>query len=207
MRAFIEFLKTTLPGGLSVIVATALFMILVMSCSSIRMTMTSRSILEEKLLVQGLEKALSGINIESIKGKRVTLNVVGLTKEDIPFAEEYFRIWLIKNGVRVVQDQHESDLSLRVLLNVLAVDNSETLFGTPQFTFLGIPIPAIAIYRNVRNRGRTELQMVTLDNKAETLVEEFPVGIGVAKYDRYTILFVISWTTTDLDIKPGEIEE
>ena len=194
-------------GGLSVIVATALFMILVMGCSSIRMTMTPRSILEEKLLVQGLEKALSGINIESIKGKRVTLNVVGLTKDDMPFAKEYFRIWLIKNGVRVVWDQNESDLSLRVLLNVLAVDNSETLFGTPQFTFLGIPIPAIAIYRNVRNRGRTELQMVTLDNKAETLVEEFPIGIGVAKYDRYTILFIINWTTTDLDIKPGEIKE
>jgi hypothetical protein len=194
-------------SGLSVIVVMALFTILMMSCSSVRMTMTSRSILEEKLLVQGLEKALSGINIASIKGKRVTLNVVGLTKDDMPFAEEYFRIWLIKNDVRVVRDQHESDLSLRVLLNVLAVDNSETLFGTPQFTFLGVPIPAIAIYRNVRNRGRTELQMVTLDNKAETLVEEFPVGIGVAKYDRYTILFIIGWTSTDLDIKPGEIED
>lgn len=194
-------------GGLRVIVATMLFMILVMSCSSVRMTMTPRSILEEKLLVQGLEKALSGINIESIKGKRVTLKIVGLTKDDMPFAEEYLRIWLIKNGVRVVRDQHESDLSLRVLLNVLAVDNSETLFGTPQFTFIGIPIPAIAIYRNVRNRGRTELKMVALDNKAETLVEEFPVGIGVAKYDRYTILFIIGWTSTDLNIKPDELKE
>ena len=169
--------------------------------------MTSRSILEEKLLVQGLDKALSSINIESIKGKRVTLNIVGLTEDDMPFAEEYVRIWLIKNGVRVVLNQHESDLSLRVLLNVLAVDNSETLFGTPQFTFLGVPIPAIAIYRNVRNRGRTELQMVALDNKAEMLVEEFPLGIGVAKYDRYTVLFIIGWTSTDLDIKPEEIEE
>ena len=194
-------------GGLGVIVATMLSLILVMGCSSVRMTMTPRSILEEKLLVHGLAKALSGINIESIKGKRATLNIVGLTKDDMPFAEEYVRIWLIKNGVRVVHGQHESDLSLRVLLDVLAVDNSETLFGTPQFIFLGIPIPAIAIYRNVRNRGRTELQMVALDNKAETLVEEFPLGIGVAKYDRYTILFIIGWTSTDLDLKPGEIEE
>jgi len=193
-------------GAFSTIVVTALFMILVMGCSSVRMTMSSRSILEEKLLVQGLEKALSGINIESIKGKRVTLNIVGLTEDDMPFAEEYVRIWLIKNGVRVVLNQHESDLSLRVLLNVLAVDNSETLFGTPQFTFLGIPIPAIAIYRKVRNRGRTELQMVTLDNKAEILVEEFPLGIGAAKYDRYTVLFIFGWTSTDLDLKSGEIE-
>ncbi|MCJ7617097.1 MAG: hypothetical protein MUO43_11240 [Desulfobacterales bacterium] len=143
-------------GGLSVIIATVLFLILVMSCSSVRMTMTSRSILEEKLLVHGLEKALSSINIESIKGKKVTLKIVGLTKDDLPFTEEYVRIWLIKNGVSVVQDQNQSDISLRVLLDVLAVDTSETLFGTPEFIFLGIPVPAIAFYRNVRNRGRTE---------------------------------------------------
>jgi hypothetical protein len=194
-------------GGLSVIIATVLFLILVMSCSSVRMTMTSRSILEEKLLVHGLEKALSSINIESIKGKKVTLKIVGLTKDDLPFAEEYVRIWLIKKGVSVVQDQNQSDISLRVLLDVLAVDTSETLFGTPEFIFLGIPVPSIAIYRNVRNRGRTELQMVALDNNAEILVEEFPLGIGVANYDRYTILFVITWTSTNLDIKPDEIEK
>ena len=194
-------------GSGGVIVATVLSLILMMSCSSIRMTMSPRSILEEKLLVQGLKKALSSINLESLKGKRVTLNIVGLTKDDMPFAEEYVRIWLIKNGVRVIKDPNESNLNLRVLLDVLAVDNSETLLGTPQFIFLGVPIPAIAIYQNVRNRGRTELKMVALDKKAEMLVEEFPLGVGVAKYDRYTVLFIISWTSTDLDIKPGQIEK
>jgi hypothetical protein len=193
--------------GLIVRVVAVLFLMMALSCSSVRMTMSPRSTLEEKLLVQGLKKALSSIDIESLKGKRVTLNIVGLTKDDMPFAEEYVRIWLITNGVSVVQDQNESDLSLRVLLDVLAVDNSETIFGTPQFTFLGVPIPAIAIYQNVRNRGRTELKMVALDNKAEILVEEFPLGVGVAKYDRYTVLFIISWTSTDLDIKPDQIEK
>jgi len=189
--------------GLSGVVSA----VLMFGCSSVRMTVSPRSILEEKLLVQGLEKALSSIRFESIKGKSVTLKVVGLTKDDMPFAEEYVRIWLMKNGVRVVQDQNESDLSLRVLLNVLAVDNSETLIGTPQFTFLGVPIPAIAIYRNVRNRGRTEVQMVALDPRGETLINEFATGIGAAKYDRFTILFIIGWTSTDLDIKADEIEK
>ncbi|MCJ7617098.1 MAG: hypothetical protein MUO43_11245 [Desulfobacterales bacterium] len=49
--------------------------------------------------------------------------------------------------------------------------------------------------------------MVALDNNAEILVEEFPLGIGVANYDRYTILFVITWTSTNLDIKPDEVEK
>ncbi|MFC1816978.1 hypothetical protein ACFL0M_13820 [Thermodesulfobacteriota bacterium] len=111
---------------------------------------------------------------------------------------------------RAVKMQHrerrfkKGDLSLRVLLDVLAVDNSETLFGTPPFTFIGFPIPALALYRNVRNRGRTEVQIYALDQRGEALVDEFPTGIGVAKYDLYTIMFVFRWTSTDLDFKPED---
>jgi len=185
---------------LSVIVMVVLFVIPMMGCSSVRMTMTPRSMLEEKLLFHGLERALAGIDIESIKGKRVTLETVGLTRDDLPFVESYMRLWLLKNDVRVVQDPAESDLNLKVLLTVLAVDQSETLFGTPQMTVIGVPIPAVAIYRNVRNRGHTEILMYALDRNSETLVQEFNRGSGESRYDRYTILFVINWTSTDLDM-------
>jgi hypothetical protein len=89
---------------------------------------------------------------------------------------------------------------------VLAVDQSETLLGTPEFTILGIPIPAIVIYRNIRNRGRAELKMYAFDASSEMLVDEIPLGIGEAKYDRNTILFIISWASTDLDKKPEELK-
>jgi len=168
------------------------------------MTVSPRSVLEEKLLVQGLDRALSQIDLKPLQDKRVTLEAVGLTKDDMPFAEAYIRMWLIKNGVTVVGEPAESDLSLKVFLEVLAVDSSETLFGTPEFVFLGIPVPAIAIYRDVRNRGRTELQMYALDAEGETLVGEFPARVGVAKYDRYTVLFVITWTSTDLKFDAKE---
>ena len=176
--------------------------IMLPGCSSVRMTVSQRSILEEKLLVQGLERALSKIDLKPLQDKWVTLEAVGLTKDDMPFAEAYVRMWLIKNGVVVVRDPGESDFSLKVFLDVLAVDSSETLFGTPEFVFLGIPVPAIAFYRNVRNRGRTEVQMYALDQRGEVLAGEFPTGVGVAKYDRYTVMFVITWTSTDLEFNP-----
>ena len=184
----------------SVIMLVALLIVPLMGCSSVRMTMTPRSMLEEKLLVHGLERALAGIDLESLKGKKVTLETVGLTKDDLPFAESYPRFWLLEKDVRIVQDPAESDINLKVLLTVLAVDQSETLFGTPQMTVIGVPIPAIAIYRNVRNRGHTEILMYALDQNSETLVHEFDRGTGESRYDRYTILFVINWTSTDLDM-------
>jgi hypothetical protein len=40
--------------------------------------------------------------------------------------------------------------------------------------------------------------MYALDPGPETLVHEFNTGTGEAKYDRYTIMFIINWTLTDL---------
>ncbi len=180
--------------------------ILIMSCSSVRVTMTPRSSLEQRLLTQGLERAVAQLHIEQFRGKRVALDLAGLAEDDLPFAKEFIHVWLAKNGIQVISDQKEIDLRLKVLAMVLAVDQSETLFGTPEFTLLGIPIPAIVIYRNVRNRGRAELKMFVFDEGSAMLVDEIPLGIGEAKYDRNTILFIISWASTDLDKKPEELK-
>ena len=183
------------------------FPMLMMSCSSVRVTMTPRSSLEQQLLVQGLEKATANLHLEPFKGKRVALELTGLAKDDLPFAKEFIRIWLIKNDIQVVNDQKEIDFTLKVLANVLAVDQSETLFGTPEFTLIGIPIPAIVIYRNRRNRGRAELKMYALDQSSGVLVDEIPEGIGEVKYDRFTILFIVNWASSDLEKKPKESEK
>lgn len=189
------------------IVASVFLSILITGCSSVRMTMTQRSILEQQLIVRGLERAVSQIHIEQFTGKRVALEMAGLVKDDLPFAKEFVHVWLAKHGVQVVQDQKEIDLRLKVFARVLAVDQSEILLGTPEFIFLGLPVPALVIYRNVRNRGRVELQMYALDERSETLVDELPVGIGEAKYHRYTILLFFSWSSTDLNKKPEGMEK
>lgn len=191
----------------SVIVGLVVFSLIMMNCTSVRMTMTPRSSLEQKLLFRGLERAIAHLHIEQFKGKRVALDLTGLAKDDLPFAKEFICIWLIKNGIQVVNDQKEIDFRLKVLAKVLAVDQSETLIGTPEFTLLGIPIPAIVIYRNRRNRGRAELKMYAFGQSSEMLVDEIPEGIGEAKHDRYTILFIINWASTDLGKKPEEPEK
>ena len=198
--------QNTRKWKISAMVVLVFLSILMMNCTSVRVTMTPRSSLEQKLLVQGLERAVSQLPIEQFRGKRVALELAGLAKDDLPFTKEFIRVWLIKNGIQVINDQKDIDLRFKVFANVLAVDQSETLFGTPEFTILGIPIPAIVIYRNIRNRGRAELKMYAFDQSSEILVDEIPVGVGEAKYDKNTILFIISWASTDLDKKPEELK-
>ena len=85
-----------------------------------------------------------------------------------------------------------------MLAKVIAVDQSESLLGTPSFTFLGLPVPAIAIYREERNRGHAVIQVYAFDGETSTLVNELPEAVGESKHDRYTVLFLIGWTSTDL---------
>ncbi len=186
-------------------------------CSSVRMTTTDRSILEQQLMVQGIARALDGFDVTQFYGKRVTLEVTGLCEEEVAFTRDYLQVHLGKNGIQVVTDQKDGELKLgenniqvitdqkdvelkiKVLAPVLAVDQSETLLGTPQFTFLGIPIPAIVLYRKVSNQSRAEIEMYVYDAKTDIMTTALPAGVGVANFDSYTVLFVISWTSTDLE--------
>ncbi len=190
-----------------VILTAVILSTLTVSCTSLRMTMTPRSIMEQQLIVLAIERAVSQLDTQKLTGKRVTMELYGLAIDDLPFAREFVNIWLWKNGVKVVQDKEEADIRLKGFVKVLAVDQAETLFGTPQFSLLGIPIPAIAIYRNLRNRGLAEIQIYAIDDKKEVLVDEIMEGIGKAKHDRFTVLFIFSWTSSDLDKKLEQMDQ
>jgi hypothetical protein len=176
---------------------------LTVGCTSVRMTMTARSRMEQKLLVSALDRAVSQTDVRRFAGKRVALELFGLVKDDLPFTKAFIHVWLGKHGIQIVQDPEKADLKIKILAPVLAVDKSETLFGTPEFTFLGIPVPAIAFYRDVRNEGSAEIRIYAFDGQTGKFVEEIPASVGEAKYNRITILFVISWSSTDPGKKPN----
>jgi hypothetical protein len=195
-------LQNNIKRNVLLVLILQLALLQMTGCTSIRMTQTPRSALEQELEATALERAVSQLSIEQFKDKRVDLKLMGLNANDLPFAAAFFRVWLLKQGVKVVQDNEPFDLQLEVFLRVLAVDQTEVLFGTPEFNFLGIPIPAIAFYRHLLNRGRADLKGYVYDPESPILVNELPISLGKAKHDRYTLLFIISWTISDLDKHP-----
>ncbi len=184
-----------------VILTSVALSALTVGCTSARMTTTPHSITEQQLIVLAIERAVSQLDTQKLAGKRVTLELYGLAKDDLPFTREFLKIWLWKNGVKVVEDKEEADIRLKGFAKVLASDQAETLVGTPEFSLLGIPIPAIAIYKNLRKRGLVEIQIYAIDVGKEVLLGEISEGIGEAKENRYTVLFIFSWTSSDLDKK------
>ncbi len=168
--------------------------------SSVRATTTARSSLEQQLLVRSLQRAVAQLEVQRFIGRRVTLELFALT-DDRAFAKAFVMTWLEEHGVKVVSDQTESDLKLKVFAYVLGVDQSSTLFGIPAFPIpvFGVPFPEIALYKSVRNRGRVEVEIYAFEGRIGTFVGKVPIGVGKARYDEYTILILISFSSSDLD--------
>jgi hypothetical protein len=154
------------------VVGAALLLVLSTACTTVRITGTQRSSVEQRLLVRSLERAAARLDKRPFLGRRVRV-----------------------------------DLTLQVFATALAVDTADTLFGVPsmQVPVLAVPIPEIALFKWERSRGHAEIQLYTYDQTG-ALITQLPDALGEAKYDRYTILILISFSASDLDEPPAEPE-
>ncbi len=107
-------------------------------------------------------------------------------------------------GVEVVPDAAKADLRLKIFARVLSVDQGQTLVGIPALVVpvLGYPIPEIALFKWVRNRGHSEVEIYTYDPHTDRFIDATPVGVGRTKYDEFTVLLFIGFTLDDLAEPP-----
>src|SRR5688572_16510086 len=187
------------------VVGAALLLVLSTACTTVRITATERSSVEQRLLVRSLERAAARLDKRPFLDRRVRVELTGLTS-DQTFARDFLRVRLEARGIRVTPGP-DADLTLQVFAAALAVDTADTLFGVPsmQVPVLAVPIPEIALFKWERSRGHAAIQLYTYDQTG-ALITQLPDALGEAKYDRYTILILISFAVSDLDEPPAEPE-
>jgi hypothetical protein len=185
------------------VVAVATVLAVSAACTTVRLTATARSSVEQRLLVRSLERAAAHLDMGPLLGRLVRIELFGLTSDHV-FARDFFRARLEERGLRVTSGD-DADVTLQVFAAALAVDTSDTLLGIPsmQVPVIGVPIPEIALFKWERSRGHAEVQLYTYD-AAGRLVSRLPDALGEAKYHRFTILIFVSFSVSDLDKTPAE---
>jgi hypothetical protein len=174
------------------------------ACTTVRVTPTARSSIEQRLLVRSLEHAADRIALEPLLGQAVRVQLLALTG-DQGFAEEFLRTRLQARGVRIVRGGDAADLTVQFFAAALAVDTAETFLGIPatfQVPVLAVPLPEIALFKWERSQGRVELQQYTYDRDGR-LLERQPDTAGEARWNRFTILVVVSFRVTELKDAPA----
>ncbi|HXJ83898.1 MAG TPA: hypothetical protein VMS64_35085 [Candidatus Methylomirabilis sp.] len=179
---------------------------------------TQPSGITQQLLIRALERGLNQLDVRRLSGRTVDVDVFvqagnsgvvssgfdyrGVASQGYvnqAFIKEFVVVWLKAHGVRTVTSA--PNLKLKVFASVLGTDRGETFIGIPAFQapILNVPVPEIALFKWVRNRGQSELRVFALDGRTEDFVEQLPVGVGHSKADDFTVLLFIGFSSTDIE--------
>jgi hypothetical protein len=71
----------------------------------------------------------------------------------------------------------------------------------PSFTvpLIGVVVPEIPLFKDVRQTGQAEIEIYTFDAGSGEFFDKSPRTIGEARYDDYTILVLIKFASTDVE--------
>jgi hypothetical protein len=87
------------------------------------------------------------------------------------FVKDFVTTWMKAHGVRVGGDA--PSLKLKMFVSVYGTDRDQTLIGVPAFQapVVNVPVPELAFFKWVRNRGQAELRLWAFDAKGDTVVD------------------------------------
>lgn len=155
----------------------------------------------QQLLVRSLERALSRLDLARTSGRPVALEVAGQAGYE-GFVKDFVTTWLKAHGVRTVQDSPE--MKLKLFVSVYGTDRDQTLIGVPAFQapVVNLPVPELALFKWVRNRGQAELRTWAFDGTGDVVVDALTPGVGRAKYDDFTALLFVGFTLSDVNKRP-----
>jgi hypothetical protein len=152
----------------------------------------------QQLLIRSLERALADVDRSKIGSRPVALEVAVHAGNE-GFVKDFVTTWLKAHGVRVGGDSPE--MKLKMFVSVFGTDHDQTLIGVPAFQapVVNVPVPELALFKWVRNRGQTELRLWAFEPKSDTIVEAPTPGIGRSKYDDFTVLLFFGFSLTDVN--------
>jgi hypothetical protein len=173
------------------------------SVTSVDVYPTSPSATTQLLVFRALERAVAELDLARLKDRKVVMDVVSQLY-DHRFAETYLETWFRAHGIMVGGDN--PDLRLQIYLLTLGTDKGQSFIGIPSFQVpvLSVPVPEIALFKWVRNRGRADVRIYAFDPKTAEFRETIPETTGRSKFDDYTILVIVGFSLTDVnDPLPG----
>jgi hypothetical protein len=162
---------------------------------------TEPTAVTQQLVMRSLERAMAHLDVARFQGRRAALDVFAHAGNQT-LMRAFVAAWLEEHGVRITKES--PDLTLQVFVSALGTDRGHTLIGIPAFQapVVGIPVPEIALFKWVRNRGLAEVTLYAFDARTGAFVDKDRPREGRAKHDDYTVLLVIDFTVTDVDKRP-----
>lgn len=189
----------------------ALFMIgmgLFTGCHTSKLTEPMRTASELLMLSYSADHAIEKMDLSSLKGKRVFMDVQYFESVDKAYVLGALREKLGKDGAILLTSEDKAEFIVEPRNRGLGVDVRSSLFGIPA---MDIPVPLagrisspeLAIYKAEKADGIASFVLAAYRKSEGLDLEISSEGAAESKFNQYRILGFIKWRSTDIpELKP-----
>jgi len=200
------------------------FLSLLPGCSlEQELSRTPRTAVEQVLLTQAVNQALTNLTVQLPAGVNVELDATGLESDrsrlrmtnsdlgslnspnrDILYIIDTVAAELGRRGYLVRARDTESPYLVRVMAESFGTMQGITFFGMPPVQSVLIPfaLPELTLYKQQNQSGYARLHLDIYDNRTGEFLGSSATLVGRTFYNQYTMLFFLTWNRTDIDAPP-----
>jgi hypothetical protein len=190
----------------------AVSLLLASGCSTTqRFTQSARTATEQLLISEAVTRSLPreprGL-LPMPPGSSVLLDSSGFGGggPDQTLLQQMLIAWLGKQGYLIQTDASKASYRVNVVVEALGTEFGGNFAGMPpvQSQLLPFSLPELALFKSQYQTGYAKFHMNIYELPGGRLAGSTPAFMADSYYNNYTILFLISFTSTDLP-QPAEI--
>jgi len=123
---------------------------------------------------------------------------------DLTFIKDVVAAHLGVLGYRVLSNEQETSYLVRVVVQSFGTNQSSSFFGLPAIQSVIIPfsLPQLTVYQNLAQDGYVRYGLDVIERTTGRLYYSTPWYSHRTHHNQYTLLFFITFRSTDLDEAP-----
>lgn len=172
-------------------------------CHSVTVTEPKRSVAEQLLLSTAADRAVEGVDLHPLEGKKVYLQEKYFDSYDKEYCLGAIRELISTNGAFLVDTVDDAEVIVEARSGGLGLDQRETLFGIPNL-ILPIPLvgnfelPEIALFKSTKADSIAKFALLAIDSESRAYLHSTGAMPGKSRFHHYKVLGIINWRRTDI---------
>ena len=171
-------------------------------CANWEESHTERSAVELMLLSTAARNAGAKLNLDAVvKGRKVRVDTANFKSTDREYAISCIRERLLAEGA-LLTSAGDAEIVVEARSGVLNNDHDHAIIGIPAIP-VGIPgvgsteIPELALWGKMSQIAWASFALAAYEKDSGRMIADARAH-GTAYYNRYTLLFLITWSTSDI---------
>lgn len=195
------------PLGRTTLSALLIFCLaLAPGCYTIRLTEPDRTATEQLLLSHAVDRAVDGIDLFLLRGRKVFFDDRYFRSYDKEYAIAAIRELISKSGGHLVAEREASDIVVEARSGGLGIDSRHRLVGLPALA-LPIPLagqvgmPEVALFKENRADATAQFALLAYETRSGAYVHSTGAMIGNAHLHNYKFIGLLQWARTNIPAK------